>query len=62
MMRRKVCLTMIVKDESKVIERALRSAAPFIDTYSICDTGSSDKTKDIIKKNNVRVRERWRDS
>ncbi len=44
-----ICLTMIVKDESHVIERACRSAAPHITTYCICDTGSTDNTKQIIK-------------
>ncbi len=40
---------MIVKNEKHVIERALRSAAPFITHYSICDTGSTDGTQDIIR-------------
>ena len=44
----KLCLVMIVRDEEAVIERALRSALPFIDCYSICDTGSSDRTREII--------------
>jgi hypothetical protein len=39
---------MIVKDEETVIERALRSALPFITTYMIVDTGSTDRTKEII--------------
>lgn len=43
------CLTMIVKNEEHVIERCLRSAAPFIHTYCICDNGSTDRTKQIIK-------------
>jgi glycosyltransferase involved in cell wall biosynthesis len=49
-MRPKICLTMIVKNEEHVIERALRSAIPFIDSYAICDTGSTDSTKEIIKR------------
>jgi tetratricopeptide (TPR) repeat protein len=44
-----VGLVMIVKDEEAVIERALRSAIPFISTYVIVDTGSTDRTKEIIK-------------
>jgi glycosyltransferase involved in cell wall biosynthesis len=46
----RICLTMIVKNEEHVIERALRSAIPFIDSYAICDTGSTDATKDIIQR------------
>ncbi len=49
-MRPKVCLTMIVKNEEQVIERALRSAIPFIDSYAISDTGSTDTTKEIIQR------------
>ncbi len=49
-MRPKICLAMIVKNEEHVIERALRSAIPFIDSYAICDTGSTDKTKEIIAR------------
>jgi glycosyltransferase involved in cell wall biosynthesis len=44
----KVGLVMIVKDEEAVIERALLSAKPFISTYVIVDTGSTDHTKEII--------------
>jgi glycosyltransferase involved in cell wall biosynthesis len=44
-----VGLVMIVKDEEAVIERALRSALPFISTYVIVDTGSTDRTKEIIR-------------
>ena len=43
-----VGLVMIVKNEEAVIERALRSALPFISTYVIVDTGSTDRTKEII--------------
>ena len=39
---------MIVKNEAHCIERCMRSAAPFVNTYCICDTGSTDKTKQII--------------
>jgi hypothetical protein len=40
---------MIVKNEAPNIERCLESVAPFIDYYVICDTGSTDNTKEIIK-------------
>jgi len=43
-------LCMIVKNESKVIRRALESAKPYIDTWVISDTGSTDDTISIIKE------------
>jgi tetratricopeptide (TPR) repeat protein len=39
---------MIVKNESKVILRLLESVYNIIDYYCICDTGSTDNTKEII--------------
>ena len=49
---------MIVKNESKIIERLLQSVLPLIDTYCICDTGSTDNTINIInsffKKNGIK--------
>ena len=45
----KLTLCMIVKDESHIIKECLQSTAKFIDYYIICDTGSSDNTKQIIK-------------
>lgn len=41
---------MIVKNEEHVIERALRSALSWMDMAVIVDTGSTDKTKEIIKR------------
>ncbi|HDX9591106.1 TPA: glycosyltransferase family 2 protein [Bacillus pseudomycoides] len=46
---KKICLCMIVKNESKIIERCLDSAKSIIDFVSICDTGSTDSTPEIIK-------------
>jgi tetratricopeptide (TPR) repeat protein len=40
---------MIVKNESKVIMRLLESVAPVIDSFCICDTGSTDDTIEIIQ-------------
>ena len=40
---------MIVKNESAIIKRLLESVAPWIDSYCICDTGSTDDTVDIIR-------------
>jgi len=45
-----LCLVMIVKDEEAVIERCIRSAMPLISSWSIVDTGSTDKTKEIIRE------------
>jgi len=44
----RVCLNMIVKDESAIIARCLASVLPLIDHYVVCDTGSSDDTPDRI--------------
>lgn len=43
-----LCLTMIVKNESKVILRSLESVKDWIDYWVICDTGSTDNTKELI--------------
>jgi tetratricopeptide (TPR) repeat protein len=40
---------MIVKNESKIITRLFDSVLPIIDTYCICDTGSTDDTINVIK-------------
>jgi glycosyltransferase involved in cell wall biosynthesis len=39
---------MIVRNEVKTIRRAIESVRPFIDSWVICDTGSSDGTMDEI--------------
>lgn len=44
-----LCLNMIVKNESKIIRRLFDSVLPIIDSYCICDTGSTDDTVDLIK-------------
>ena len=46
----RVCLNMIVKNESKIITRLLDSVASVIDSYCICDTGSTDDTVDQIEE------------
>lgn len=43
-----LCLNMIVKNESRIITRLLETVAPIIDTYIICDTGSTDNTIELI--------------
>jgi glycosyltransferase involved in cell wall biosynthesis len=41
---------MIVKNESAIIERCLRSVLPHVDTFLILDTGSDDDTIEIIER------------
>jgi glycosyltransferase involved in cell wall biosynthesis len=45
----RICLNMIVKNEAHVIERCLRSVRPYIDSWAIIDTGSTDGTQDVIR-------------
>ena len=44
-----ICLNMIVKNESKIITRLFDSVLPLINTYCICDTGSTDNTIELIE-------------
>jgi glycosyltransferase involved in cell wall biosynthesis len=48
--KKKIVLNMIVKNEEKVIERCLSSVYDFIDYWVIVDTGSSDKTIEVIRR------------
>lgn len=45
----KLCLNMIVKNESKIITRLFDSMKDIIDCYCICDTGSTDNTVELIE-------------
>ena len=44
-----LCLSMIVKNEAKIIARCLNSVKKYISSYTIHDTGSTDNTVDIIR-------------
>ena len=61
-----ICLSMIVRNESAVIRRCLRSISPHVTHYAIVDTGSIDATIDIVRsclkalQGHVRVEE-WSD-
>lgn len=46
---KRVCLNMIVKNESAVIEQCLASVKPLIDYWVIVDTGSTDGTQNLIR-------------
>jgi hypothetical protein len=61
-----ICLVAIVRNESEVIARCLRAIKPFVGTYCITDTGSTDDTIDVIRDTmgdmaGVVQREPWRD-
>lgn len=43
-------LVMIVKNSGEVLRKCLTSVKPYIDYWTILDTGSSDNTKQIIKE------------
>ena len=43
-----LCLNMIVKNESRIIKRLFDSVSSIIDSYCICDTGSTDNTIELI--------------
>ena len=47
---KEISLCMIVKDEEKVIGRCLESVKDLVDEIIIVDTGSKDKTKEIVSK------------
>ena len=44
-----ICLCMIVRDEAAVIERCLTSVRELIDSWVICDTGSTDETPELVR-------------
>jgi glycosyltransferase involved in cell wall biosynthesis len=46
----KLCLVMIVKDEEDTIKKCLSAVAPYISYWVIVDTGSKDKTKEVIQE------------
>lgn len=44
-----ISLVMIVKNEAASIEATIASVRPFVDTYCIVDTGSTDGTPELIR-------------
>lgn len=46
--RQRICLNMIVKNEAHIIGRCLASLRPWIDSWLIVDTGSTDGTQALI--------------
>lgn len=47
---RRLVLSMIVKNETRVIARCLDAALPLVDAYVIVDTGSTDDTREKIEE------------
>lgn len=43
-----ICLLMMIKNESKIILNALESTENIVDSYFICDSGSTDDSKEKI--------------
>lgn len=50
-----ISLCMIVKDEERCIERCLESVYSTVDEIIVVDTGSSDRTLELIAKFNAKV-------
>lgn len=46
----RICVNMIVKDEQDVIVRCLNSVKHLVDAAVLCDTGSTDKTVDVMNQ------------
>ena len=46
----KIILTLMIKNESKIIERCMSNALEHVDAINILDTGSTDETVTICEK------------
>lgn len=58
-----ISLCMIVKNEERVLDACLESAAKHFDQVIVVDTGSTDSTPDICRRHNVDLRfYAWTDS
>jgi tetratricopeptide (TPR) repeat protein len=47
---KKFCLSMIVKNEEKILARCLKSVLPVLSCYEVTDTGSTDRTCEIVRE------------
>jgi tetratricopeptide (TPR) repeat protein len=48
--QKRIILTTMVKNESRIIERLIRSVLGTCDAICVCDTGSTDDTRDIVRR------------
>jgi glycosyltransferase involved in cell wall biosynthesis len=46
----KICLTLIVKNEAHVMERCFECNFPYVTSWCIVDTGSTDGTQELIQR------------
>ncbi len=53
--RSAICLNLIVKNEADVVAETLDSVAPYISSWVIVDTGSTDGTQDVIREHMARL-------
>jgi glycosyltransferase involved in cell wall biosynthesis len=53
--RSAICLNMIVKNEAHIVAETLDSVAPYISSWVIVDTGSTDGTQDVIRNHMARL-------
>src|SRR5579859_5175486 len=49
-MRKRVCLVMIVRDEATGISACLENLREVIDSWVICDIGSTDATQEVVRE------------
>jgi glycosyltransferase involved in cell wall biosynthesis len=49
-MATRICLNMIVKDEAHCLTTVLTSVRPFIDRWTVVDTGSTDGSQDLVRE------------
>ncbi|HEY1778192.1 MAG TPA: glycosyltransferase [Solirubrobacteraceae bacterium] len=48
-MKKSICLCMIVRNEAAILDRCLASVRGLIDSWIICDTGSTDGTQELVR-------------